>query len=152
MAAESEDDVECEEDFDNGQEPGPPRRRGWLEGRAGRKEYWTYVGLVIALDVGLNFIPGFKQASSGLIIALALEQVRRLHDFDRSGWWALAATAAPGVVMLPLSAFSLSAAMAVGILTQLMLVIWIGVVKGDPDENRFGPPPPFTFRRVMPGR
>jgi len=67
-----------------------------FEGRARRKEYWTFqlVSLVIAvvltgIDAALN-----TAGLAGLYVLAVLlpgiaVAVRRLHDTDRSGWWLL---------------------------------------------------------------
>ncbi len=71
-------------------------------GCAGRAEYWTAVMFVLTLDIfvaslsALLLAPFLKNAAGfGLFIllvdavALSAVAVRRLHDFDRPGWWVL---------------------------------------------------------------
>jgi uncharacterized membrane protein YhaH (DUF805 family) len=98
-----------------------------FSGRARRQEYWLFqllyeilLGVAWVLDAMLytgKMIP--------LILGLALflpalaVQIRRLHDLDRTGWWA------------PLR--------FVPILGLLMLVFCM--LKGTEGPNRFGPDP-----------
>jgi uncharacterized membrane protein YhaH (DUF805 family) len=125
----------------------------YLEGRAGRGEYWFSVALVFALGIVLSFVPALSGASTGLTIALMFAQIRRVHDFGRSGWWAALAAFAPLIAMLPLMAVaSLDVAVLVGLLVEFAGIVVIGILPGTPGENRFGPPAPFTWTRTLLGR
>jgi uncharacterized membrane protein YhaH (DUF805 family) len=126
----------------------PPRRPSWLAGRAGRREYWFLVAMIFAL----GFVPGLRSANSALTVVLALVQARRIHDFGRTGWWALLAAVAPAAALPLMMVTSLEAALGVGLLLELALIVWIGVIPGDPDENRFGPPVAFSWKRAVVGR
>ncbi|TCP33774.1 DUF805 domain-containing protein [Sphingomonas sp. BK235] len=106
-------------------------------GRSTRREYWLFVlvvlaGLVVAgalMEVGRA--PGSKDPSTLGIAAAALwlcamllpglaVRVRRLHDFDLSGWWVIA-------TLVPFIGF--------------LVAIFIGLRAGEATENRFGPDP-----------
>lgn len=98
-----------------------------FSGRARRQEYWLFVLLYVILSL----IAGVIDAVLGteavtLILGLALlipsvaVLIRRLHDLDRSGWWAL-------FMFLP-------------ILGTLLLLVFC-VMKGTEGPNRFGPDP-----------
>ncbi|RAK51550.1 DUF805 domain-containing protein [Phenylobacterium deserti] len=133
-------------------EPARKRRSFWwyLQGRAGRREYWIMVALIIVLGVLFSQIGG---AAIGGAMALMLMMIRRLHDFGRTGWWAALVIFGPLVLMLALMTVTgLEMAAGLATLTELVGVAWIGAVPGDAQENRFGPPPPFTARQVLLGR
>ena len=123
----------------------------WLHGRGGRREYWTQVGMLLVV----SFVMGNAAPYLGIALNLMLMsvQIRRVHDIGRSGWWAVAATAAPIILVIPvLLVASLDLATITGVIFEVMLIVGIGALPGDPEENRFGPPPPFTARRVLTGR
>ncbi|MET0273545.1 MAG: DUF805 domain-containing protein [Phenylobacterium sp.] len=135
--------------------PATPRRSlwGYLNDRAGRAEYWFSIGLIFALGIGLSFIPALSGAGTGLTVVLMFAQIRRVHDFGRSGWWAALATFAPMIAMFPLMAVaSVDVAFIFGLLVEFALIIAIGAIPGDPGDNRFGPPAPFTWKRTLTGR
>ncbi len=123
----------------------------WLAGRAGRREYWLYVGLLVLLSLVLSHSPPIVHL--GFAAALLFVQIRRLHDYGRSAWWAVAATLAPLILVAAL--FYLAGediATLVGTAIELILLVLIGALPGDAGHNRFGPPPPFTVRRALTGR
>ena len=128
-----------------------PQGFWWLAGRAGRREYWLYVGLLILLSLVLSHSPPIMRL--GFAAALLFVQIRRLHDYGRSAWWAVAATLMPLILVALL--FYLAGediAMLVGTAIELILLVLIGALPGDAGDNRFGPPPPFTVRRALTGR
>lgn len=110
-------------------------------GRARRTEFWMFVlfnvlasavlglvdrliGTASVVDVGGTLVvtPGLLQGIYGLAVlipAIAVA-VRRLHDTDRSGWWAL-------LYVVPL----------VG---QIVLIVF-WAIEGTRGANRFGPDP-----------
>ena len=123
----------------------------WPRGRSRRAEYWIYVALQTVLSMLLS-----KAAPIVGIVMFAvylLVQVRRLHDFGRSAWWVVGVTLAGFAVMIPLVVLGeLNLALGAAVVLTVVPTIWIGVVRGDAGDNRFGPPPPFTARRVLTGR
>ena len=97
-----------------------------LGGRASRIEVAT---LFPAWAVWLLIREGLVQTGQwGLIlgvgitlsVALLLASARRLHDLDRSGWWAL-------LGFMPFLNFA--------------LFLGLSVIPGKAEPNRFGPPP-----------
>jgi uncharacterized membrane protein YhaH (DUF805 family) len=137
----------------------------YLQGRSGRKEYWIGVALLLVVGVGLAYanVGGAGAATTFLWILI---WNRRLHDIGQSGWIvmiplglivaaAIAGVAFGGGEML--NAFQYSqkgsgpvtergAWLFVGLVLALIAIqfgftIWLGVRKGDPGDNRFGPPP-----------
>ena len=124
----------------------------WLRGRAGRREYWANVGAIILVSVVFSHMG--PVVSAGLNVVLIFAQVRRLHDFDRTGWWALVALIvqlAPALAVF-FATRSEDAAIAAAAIPTLVAIVWIGAVPGTPGDNRYGPTPPFTVRRVLTGR
>ncbi len=99
-----------------------------FQGRIPRSKFWLFVlwyglGLVgaVVLDVLAN-----AEGVVALLVALAAlwpslaVQVKRLHDFDYSGWWLLAS-------VIPL--------------VGLGIFLACGIHKGTAGDNRFGPDP-----------
>ncbi len=111
----------------------------WLGGRASRKEYWIFVGALLALSSALT-MAGLA-SSTGWIGALNVIWIRRFHDLGRTGWWApailVAQLAASGAALLVNEDLGL----AVGFVSTLVAIITMGVIRGQPGDNRFGPPP-----------
>ena len=102
--------------------------------RASRKEYWLYVlfyiilslvAVVIDVVTGLfDPVAGIGVVSAILTLGLLLPGisvlVRRLHDTDRSGWWAL-------LILVP-------------IIGPIVLLVFV-CMEGTAGENRFGANP-----------
>jgi len=97
-----------------------------FSGRAARSEYWYWVLFILLLQIVAWLIDmtlfGFNTTGVPVMILLAIlatllpsvaVSARRLHDIDRSGWWA----------PLILPAF-----------------VW-GFMRGTVGANRFGPDP-----------
>ena len=132
---------------------------GWFSGRAGRREFWTHVAMLFAVSFALSYLPPILNIHRNGVLALLqvsltgvlmVLQIRRVHDLGRSGWWAVAATLAPIVLIVPvMTVASLDVASITGVIFELLLLGAIGAPPGDPEENRFGPAPPYTLRRVI---
>jgi uncharacterized membrane protein YhaH (DUF805 family) len=103
-----------------------------FSGRARRKEYWMYTLIGVLVAIGLTFVDvvlhlrfGNTGLFSGLYSLAVLVPsiavvVRRLHDTDRNGWWAL-------IALVPF----------VG---PIVLLVFL-VLDGTAGPNRFGPSP-----------
>jgi uncharacterized membrane protein YhaH (DUF805 family) len=110
------------------------RKYAVFEGRARRMEYWMFVLInclivvvlsVVDTVVGLFSLGNSIGALTGLywlvvLVPSVAVTVRRLHDTDRSGWWALLA-------LLP-------------VLGTIVLFVFC-VLDGTPGANRFGENP-----------
>jgi uncharacterized membrane protein YhaH (DUF805 family) len=131
--------------------PESPTRRWnwWLAGRSSRREYGVYIVLILALSAVLSSAKG---VGVGLTMALIFVQIRRVHDLGRTGWWAVAATLAPLAALLLAATVGWDNAMLIGMAIEIVLLVAIGVIPGEAEENRFGPPPPVTLRRLLTGR
>lgn len=120
--------------------PGPSYR-GWLSGRANRKEYWLFIAAVFGVGLVLSSLPPAGQSVGVGVVTMV--QIRRLHDIGRTGWWVVAnlglqVVTAVGLIAAnpPASVFS-----AVVAVVTLIPIAWLGALPGEPFENRFGPPP-----------
>ncbi|WP_293372055.1 DUF805 domain-containing protein [Phenylobacterium sp.] len=122
----------------------------WLGRRAGRGEYWVWVAIIFVLSIGLSYID--PDVGVAMTAPLTFAQIRRAHDFGRSGWWAAAATVAPVVATLPVLSMGLVTATLVGVAAELALIVLFGALPGDAGDNRFGPPRPFTWPVALTGR
>lgn len=105
-----------------------------FEGRASRPEYWyfvLFVFLIFILLVIVDFSLGTYDEELGMgvtsaiffmLVAIPSTAVgaRRLHDTNRTGWWQL-------INLLPY--------------IGSLILIALFSVKGQSEENRYGPPP-----------
>lgn len=109
-----------------------------LSGRTSRRHYWAALLLLTLLGVAVeslqDFLFGITISETGFNVATGLLSavgliigwltitlfVRRFHDIDRTGWWALS-------VFIPFF-------VPVG-------VIVLGGLRGSDGENRYGPVP-----------
>ena len=92
-----------------------------FKGRASRSEFWWFYLFIIVIYLICHFISPTLQMISSLVFLLPFfaSLVRRLHDTDRSGWWAL-------TLLIPL--------------LNLIFLIWFGVSEGSKMPNQYGPP------------
>lgn len=141
-----------------------------FDGRARRQELWavalfvlgaeiavrvTSVGLLYALNPRLSMqeavaslYPAMVIIDALLFCPLAAITVRRLHDRDRGGWWALPYLLPTYLFLhalntgrLPTSALVLGVLVACGIALILAYAIDLGWCHGTAGPNRFGPDP-----------
>lgn len=123
-----------------------------FRGRAPRSEFWWFFLFLLLLTLATGAIAWWLDATAALdtvdlVLALATMlpeyavAARRLHDRDRSGWWALllaplsATTFFPPEHGDPWAVIQLPAIMA-----GLMLLIMM-IPPGTDGPNRFGPDP-----------
>ncbi len=108
-----------------------------FSGRASRKEFWMFqlflaliyfAALILDVYLGTTFEEGrsvFQGVFSSLaflvhLVPLIAVTVRRLHDIDKSGWYAL-------LFIIP-------------VVGPILWLVWM-LTAGTRGENRFGPPP-----------
>lgn len=125
--------------------PETPSDRPWgiLGGRSERGEYWLSILGLFALNVVLNLV--FRNPLLTSFISLPIWIViatRRLHDFNRSGWWSLI----PFAIGFFLGFVGAVAPIPMVVKTLINLgataaaVFIIGFKPGDDGPNRFGEP------------
>lgn len=120
----------------------PLKRYAQFTGRASRKEFWMFQLVYVALIIVTVTIAGMDQDEYGesgavarmafiwlilgllgLVVPLIAVQVRRFHDQDRSGWFAL-------LNLIPY--------------VGPLIVFAMMLIDGVPGDNRFGPDPKNT--------
>lgn len=121
-----------------------------MNGRAGREQYWRLLG-VILLGLGLSLAWQAWFSGLSLLACWALVAGLRLHDLGRGGWWASAllgflaglvgAASLVGPLMMTPAAVLASVILAI-------CAIWLGLLDGEPGDNRFGPPPLAELRPI----
>lgn len=133
-----------------------------FRGRARRAEYWWFflfcvLAGIVAEIVDRVVAPTYTAThssgpvSSGMSLALLLPQlsvfVRRLHDTNRTGWWALVFyVVLIGLFFAALAAY-FNANISLGGVFCLLIVglcIWVFVLlamRGTAGPNRYGPDP-----------
>lgn len=113
-------------------DPSSPRRLLFsLEGRISRRSWWLWgaavmIGMAMYLTVVLR-VAGVAKEHTDLLVnllllwpALALS-VKRWHDRDKPGWWAL-------IAFVP-------------VIGWIWVLIENGLLRGTDGANRFGDPP-----------
>ena len=135
----------------------PKQGSGWFtfSGRMRRREYWWKMFLIVSVLVGvivsaitLEFIAkvvyriempaGVKSMLVGIVIVTTIfcnvfaipVSVRRLHDFDLSGWWYLAFFLPSFIPDAPIRSVA-----------SIALLLILGGIDGTCGPNRFGPDP-----------
>jgi len=106
--------------------------RGFFKGRLSRKYFVPAAVPCLAASLGALIFWRDQPLLAGVVVAagkggLILLSIPRLHDLDRTGWWAVIALVSP---------------------LEFILGLWLCRRLGVPDANRFGrvprgsPPPP----------
>lgn len=101
-----------------------------FSGRSSRSEYWWWMlaGILFQIICTIIAVLGNVGVAAIFPILLVLPTttmiVRRLHDFEKSGWWLL-------IVLIPL----------IGIL----YLIYLFIQEGDMNENMYGSVPTNIF-------
>ena len=129
-----------------------------LDGRIGRKAFWVGFLIVVLLLAASDMLARGVGAAMVLFLVLFYPLiavlVKRLHDRGRSGWWAVTVAAPLGVAFLTgvvariagfgASAIERSATLAIWvsvIAIVALVVIELGLRRGDPGYTEHGPPP-----------
>lgn len=140
------------------------------KGRMGQKDFWIGWLILFCVGLILGWLTmGFPLVNQVISLALIYPGVciysKRLHDLGKTGWlaaipyglsalvtlMALATTAgllsgmATGNGGLTAGAMAGVAGMGLFGLVSLIVIIgfllWLGLSKGDPGDNQYGPPP-----------
>jgi uncharacterized membrane protein YhaH (DUF805 family) len=141
----------------------------YLSGRSGRAEFWIGIAMLLVVGIGLTLfqVAGASAVTTFLWIIL---WARRLHDLGRSGWTmlipiglmflvsagafalggneiiqAMRAAEANSTEISERGARLLLAFAGVVAVIQGGFTIWLGSKAGEPNSNRFGPPPGKLF-------
>lgn len=125
-------------------------------GRIGRGHYWLGLALLIVAYAVLSFVPGGSLIGLLLVYPAICLYAKRLHDFGKSAKWILlpvivnvvaipanfyfADPGAAAMTELTTEAMLYSVLALLSLVVQVGFLIWIGVPKGAPGTNRFGPP------------
>ena len=124
----------------------PPPVQGVVRGgRMNRKMFLIGAAALIALGIGLSFIPGVSKGGGyGVGVAMIWLFTARLHDIGRSGWWQ-AGLYAVQLALVAAGAVSGEAALNLmtlaGLALQLVFTVVLGAIPGQAGPNRFGPAP-----------
>ena len=149
-----------------------------FRGRFNRARYWLFIllyilTLVLIIALGGSFI--FAGAAGGGVAGMAVStvlfsiallifflfatvasiavSVKRLHDRDKSGWWALIFLLAPALLSGIAEAANpspdeMSGTGLLFALLSLAMAIWafveLGVLRGTIGDNKYGPDPVAT--------
>jgi len=134
-----------------------------LHGRLSRRSFWIAALIAAALGPVVYYVlAGLLHATvsedRNVVIAVAtfIEfvvmlyprvaiEIKRLHDFDWSGWWALPMNLLQLFAVLAYSAAlqsvdSEGTRVGLGVSILLLLYITLGTPRGDKRQNRFGAP------------
>lgn len=96
-----------------------------FKGREGKKVFWLFTLNCFIISFILNLILGFISGTLSIIVYLALLLpslgifVRRLHDANFSGWWAL-------TLLIPIP------------FLWIIILIIVGCLPGTKGENKYG--------------
>lgn len=103
-----------------------------FSGRAGQREYWMFTLVYILIYAALAIVTAIMPTviasvfsiltlvfALGLLIPSIAVCIRRLHDTDHSGWWAL-------LLLVPLAG---------------LYIIYLCIIEGTNGPNRFGNSP-----------
>ena len=140
-------------------------------GRLGQRDFWIAFLILFVIGFVGGMIPLLKLVIGlALIFPAVCIMAKRLHDFGKTGWLAAAPYAVGAVAMvvgMVLGGMAMvmggvggdGAAMAaaaggmglmavvmfVAVVANLAFLLWVGLSKGDPDANAYGPPPAAVF-------
>ena len=119
--------------------PTKAKKRASFKQRVSRKQYWGYYLASIAVSVVLLLL--HVRASLGVSSLMFIVTIGRLRDMGRPAWWTLVAFGAPIIVILLALPLGPPVALGLGALFNLAFTVVLGVIPGQPQANRFGPPP-----------
>jgi len=132
-----------------------------FKGRAGRREFWVIVGPILVWNVALisaleAVAPhGIKNILAALLVLifgmmapdfLGVTAIsRRLHDLNRSAWWiyglGIVARLAQSTYKGSSDVVARTGVLILAVLLAGAAIGYLGLRKGDPGKNQFGPAP-----------
>jgi len=143
----------------------PLKKYATFSGRAPRAEYWWFNLAAMIAGLGTDYLDSFFSVpvvgvygpvslvfTLALIVPSVAVTVRRLHDSDRTGWWAVMDVWNYSLVIAGFSGLSIETAMkSIGLVPALMLILLMlscGVIlfifmvtPGTKRSNEYGPDP-----------
>ncbi|WP_447910906.1 DUF805 domain-containing protein [Brevundimonas bullata] len=124
--------------------------RFW-DGRINRTTYWAAFAAAVGVITGVRLL-GFDSRMFELLLGIIC--IPRMHDMGWSGRWILLPLAVlfGGSIWAGASASSPEQVLIGAYTVTAMvfaLMIWLGCLKGQPDWNEYGNPPPdgISFRQ-----
>jgi uncharacterized membrane protein YhaH (DUF805 family) len=115
-----------------------------LGGRIGRRFYWTTVVLTSVSAAAVSLLPSSAVYGpvAGVVIWLLLGRAR-MRDTGRSPLWLNVPWIVAVLAMMVLMRLGWGpyAGVAAGAAIMIAAVVVVGLAPGDPNSNRFGPPP-----------
>jgi len=128
-----------------------------FSGRASRSEYWWWVlfiilaGSVVEIFDAVIFLDEWGPVSTLFWLVILLPDIcvtfRRLHDFDRTGWWVLYWPLIMVAVVLLFALYEVTTDNSGGfrfflgiIICIIWQIVWFAT-KGTQGDNRFGSDP-----------
>ncbi len=131
----------------------PLRKYADFKGRSRRKEFWSFILLIIVVSIAAGMIDvmlGLSTMIGGIygpvtflaalvfVIPQFSAGIRRLHDTNRSGWWMLLGCVPIAVMVLVL----LTGSWSLGLLNLVVFVLlYFLVLDGTRGPNQYGPDP-----------
>lgn len=114
-----------------------------LKYRMNRPTYWLCYVLCMVV---VSFLAYIGKLNGGMEMAMVLVGVPRLHDIGRSGWLVGAVIAAEIIIILAAvfvgaSVDTIEFTGGVIFLSIAVLGVWLGIVPGETDANKWGEPP-----------
>ncbi|EPR2262937.1 DUF805 domain-containing protein [Yersinia enterocolitica] len=122
-----------------------------LKGRIGRRDFWIWIGLwllamlIIFTLAGQNWL-STQTAAFAIVFLLwptAAVVVKRLHDRNKAGWWALLVVLAwmlmAGNWQMLAPIWQWGVGRFIPTLIMVIMLIDCGAFLGTEGENRFGP-------------
>lgn len=130
-----------------------------FKGRIGRRDFWLWIAAWLILMAAAFTLANYQwvaiQSIAFFIVALlwptSAVVVKRLHDRNKTGWWALLLVLAWMLVagnwqMLP-PLWQWGIGRFIPTLIMMMMLLDLGVFTGNNGSNRFGPvAEPVKFR------
>ena len=132
-----------------------------FRGRVGRRDFWLWQAIWLLLTSVLFFLAGndlvdTQMAAFGIVCLLwpaSAIVVKRLHDRDRRGYWALLLIAA---WLLMAGNWSMTGAVLQWVIGRALpfiilagLILDLGLFRGTAGDNRFGTAPvPLRLKRA----
>ncbi|SMB55110.1 conserved hypothetical protein; putative inner membrane protein [Serratia proteamaculans] len=123
-----------------------------FKGRIGRRDFWIWMVLwlllmAVAFSLASRELVDIQTIAFfivGLLWPTAAVLVKRLHDRNKAGWWALllilAWLLAAGNWQMLAPLWQWGVGRFVPTLIIVMMMIDLGAFVGTPEANRFGPP------------